>query len=254
MTHYAEWANYTGSAAIVLIIVLLVITAALVLVALRLRKPIQVRQPGATLSGFLMVFWLLSALLILVAATVYGTAAAQQGERFTGPMNVILPYTLTMGGVTFAVITVLHLRQGFWVAVGSAIIGAIAAPMIFELPFDLIVMGQTYPPNPAALFTLLYFLPLFLIELSSFALLTVSPVMRVSRWTLLFLAGMFLVFALWALFGFAYPDAPLPIALNVVSKTLAFLTSISLFTPPGTWRAALASGASGAWNANNGLT
>jgi hypothetical protein len=169
-------------------------------------------------------------------------------------MNVILPYTLTMGGVTFAVITVLRLRQGFWVAVGSAIIGAIAAPMIFELPFDLIVMGQTYPPNPAALFTLLYFLPLFLIELSSFALLTVSPVMRVSRWTLLFLAGMFLVFALWALFGFAYPDAPLPIALNVVSKTLAFLTSISLFTPPGTWRAALASGASGAWNANNGLT
>ncbi|HEY7975931.1 MAG TPA: hypothetical protein VID72_11340 [Ktedonobacterales bacterium] len=254
MTHYAEWADYTGSAAIILAIVLLVIAGALAFLALRLRKPIELRRPGASLSVFLVMCFLLSAVLFLVAAGIYGATAYQQGERFTGPTNVIFPYTATLGIVTFVVIVFLNMRSGFRVAVVSAIVGAIAGPMLFELPFDIIVMGRTYPPSPGADFTLLYFLPLFLIELSSFALLTVSPVMRVSRWTLLFLAGMFLIFAIWALAGFAYPVTPLPLVLNVVSKTLAFATSLSLFVPPGTWRAALASGASGAWNTNNGLT
>ncbi len=30
----------------------------------------------------------------------------------------------------------------------SAIIGALAEPLVFELPFDLVVMGRTYPPIP----------------------------------------------------------------------------------------------------------
>ncbi|HEX2350717.1 MAG TPA: hypothetical protein VHI51_19950 [Ktedonobacterales bacterium] len=251
MTHYAQWASYTGSASIILASVLLVITGVLVFVGLRLHKPIEFKRPGVSLSAFLALFFLLAAVLFLVAAGVYGTAVQQQGERFTGPANTIFPYTATLGLVTFALIAFMNWRYGFWVAVISAIVGAIAAPMIFELPFDLIVMGRTYPPNPGALYTLLYFLPLFLIELSSFAMLTISPVMRVTRWTLLFLAGMFLVFAIWALAGFAYPVPPLPITLNVISKTLAFLTAISLFTPPGLWRTALASGA---WDTNNGLT
>jgi hypothetical protein len=43
---------------------------------------------------------------------------------------------------------------------------------------------------------------------------------------------MFLIFAVWAVFGFAYPAVPLPIALNVISKILAFATAVSLFLPP----------------------
>ena len=43
---------------------------------------------------------------------------------------------------------------------------------------------------------------------------------------------MLAVFAVWALFGFGYPSAPLPIALNVVSKILAFVTALTLFLPP----------------------
>jgi hypothetical protein len=46
--------------------------------------------------------------------------------------------------------------------------------MIFELPYDLIVMWRLYPPVSTQL-TLLYFLPLFLVEISSFSLLTMSP-------------------------------------------------------------------------------
>jgi hypothetical protein len=55
--------------------------------------------------------------------------------------------------------------------------------------------------------------------------------MKLSRATLFQLAGMFLIFAVWALVGFAYPAAPIPVALNVISKILAFATAVSLFVP-----------------------
>ena len=63
-------------------------------------------------------------------------------------------------------------------------------------------------------------------------MLTFSPVMKLSRYTLFLLAGMFLIFAVWAMFGFAYPASLLPIALNMISKVLAFATAVSLFLPP----------------------
>jgi hypothetical protein len=110
-------------------------------------------------------------------------------------------------------------------------VGTIAAPLIFELPFDLIVMWRTYPPHHGVLFTLLFFVPLFLVEILSFVMLALSPLMRLTRVTLFLLAGMFLIFAVWAVFGFAYPAAPFPIAMNVISKLLAFATAISLFVP-----------------------
>jgi hypothetical protein len=65
-------------------------------------------------------------------------------------------------------------------------------------------------------------------------MLTFSPVMKLSRYTLFLLAGMFLIFAVWALFGFAYPAAPIPIALNMISKILAFAAAVSLFLPQET--------------------
>jgi hypothetical protein len=116
-------------------------------------------------------------------------------------------------------------------ALGNAILGTLAAPWIFELPFDLIVLGKVYTPLPATPFRGLYFLPLFLIELSTFSLLTLSPLVRVSRATLFTLAGMFFVFAIWAVFGFAYPGTPIPIALNAISKVLCFVAAITLFLP-----------------------
>ena len=107
-----------------------------------------------------------------------------------------------------------------------------AAPWIFELPFDLIVMSRIHiVPSPAALYGLLYFLPLFLIEMTTFALLTLSPAMQVSRFTFFALAAMFLVFAIWAWFGFSEPSTPLPIVFNAVSKVLAFATVVTLFLP-----------------------
>jgi hypothetical protein len=115
---------------------------------------------------------------------------------------------------------------------GSAVIGALAAPWIFELPFDLVIATRTYPipPDPAG-YRALFFLPLLAIALSTLALLTLSPMVRLCRATFWSFALMLAVFAVWALFGFGYPSAPVPIALNVVSKVLAFVTALTLFLP-----------------------
>ena len=107
--------------------------------------------------------------------------------------------------------------------------------MIFEFPFDLIVMTRTNPPVPPnpMLFRQLFFLPLFLVEFSTIALLTLLPSMRVTAYACYAVAGMFLVFAVWAAFGFAFPADPLPLALNVIAKILCFVAAIMLFA----WRA-----------------
>lgn len=231
MTQYGTWSPYVGSNSIILAVVLLMITGILIYIAIRLHHPIEVKKPGKFLGVSLVVIWLLSVTTFLVAVTTYVRVLYQQVGHFTGPVNPITPVTMLSGLVTFFVIAYLARRSGFWIALGSAIVGTIAAPMIFELPFDLIVMWRTYPPDPAIQFTLLFFLPLFLVEISSFAMLALSPVMKLSRYTLFLLAGIFLIFAVWALFGFAYPAAPMPIILNTISKILAFATAISLFVP-----------------------
>jgi hypothetical protein len=57
--------------------------------------------------------------------------------------------------------------------------------------------------------------------------------MRVTAYAFYAVAGMFVVFAAWAAFGFAFPVKPLPLALNVISKILCFIAAIMLFV----WRA-----------------
>jgi hypothetical protein len=52
--------------------------------------------------------------------------------------------------------------------------------------------------------------------------------MRVTASTSYAVAGMFVVFAVWAAFGFAFPAEPLPLALNVISKMLCFVPAIML--------------------------
>ena len=60
-------------------------------------------------------------------------------------------------------------------------------------------------------------------------MLSFSSAMKLSRYTLFSLAGMFFVFAIWALVGFGYPSTPTLIALNGTSKVLAFAASVTLF-------------------------
>jgi len=58
-----------------------------------------------------------------------------------------------------------------------------------------------------------------------------APLRKLPPSTLYLLAAMFLVFAVWAAFGFSYPLHLLPFACNAISKILSFAAAITLFVP-----------------------
>lgn len=239
MSSYTPRSPYAGSSSIILTVVLLIITGVLAYGGVRLRHPLGATRPGLAAGVCIVVAWLLSVTSFLVALTISVQALHAQIGTINGPANPITPITVISGLIAFFVILGLTVpsvtspvSQGqFNVALGSAMVETIAAPMIFELPYDLIVIGRTHPPSPWVLYTLLFFLPLFAVEILSFAMLTFSPFTKVSRITLFLLASMFLVFAVWAIYGFAYPSTPTPFALNALAKVLAFAAAVSLSIP-----------------------
>jgi hypothetical protein len=230
LAQYGTWTPYAGNAATILAVVLLILAGLLAYLGSRLRSSIEPGRPGTAVSVLLVVMWLVSLATFAVAAATYIRALFQQYGEFAPPASPIGPITLFSAVVAFITIAYLTRHNGLTVALGSAIVGSAAAPMIFELPFDLVVMFRLYPPVSAQ-YTLLYFLPLFLVELSSFSLLTLSPAMKLSNIAVFSLAAMFFVFSVWALDGFSYPSSPGPFALNAVSKVLSFATAIALFLP-----------------------
>jgi hypothetical protein len=229
----ASWVSYGGGEAILLVIVLLVVASGFAYAGKRLRAPLELTRPGVTTAGFMIAIWLLAIYTVGVATFVYGLQVKQAYPGFAAPRVRVGTFVDAL--VTFFVILYLTRRWGWKVALAGAIIGTAAAPMIFEFPFDLIVMTRTNPPIPIhpMLYRQLFFLPLFLVEFSTVSLLTLLPSMRVTANASYAVAGMFAVFAVWAAFGFAFPAEPLPLALNVISKILCFVAAIMLFV----WRA-----------------
>jgi hypothetical protein len=227
-----SWVSYGGGGAIVLAIVLLVVASGFAYAGERLRAPLRVTRPGRTVAGFLIAIWLLAIYTAGVATFVYGLQVKQAYPDFVG--RRVRVGTFVDALVTFFVILYLTRRWGWKVALASAFIGTAAAPMIFEFPFDLIVMTRTNPPIPThpMLYRQLFFLPLFLVEFSTVSLLTLLPSMRVTAYASYAVAGMFVIFAVWAAFGFAFPAKPLPLSLNIISKILCFVAVIMLFV----WR------------------
>jgi hypothetical protein len=233
MPQYGTWFSYSGSAKLILAIVLLAVAAAVAFAGAKLPLPARLPRPSRNATTPLVAAWALSIIAFLACVGIYGKQAHQ--EHLAGrPADNIFPITLIAAGLTFFIIAVTG-KPGGKTAVLSAAIAAMAAPMVFELPFDLIVMARTYPPIPPnpALYRVVFFAPLFLVEMTTLALLTWSPMVRLTRATFFAFALMLAVFAVWALAGFEYPSTPLPYALNVVSKLLAFATILTLFLPLG---------------------
>ncbi len=233
MTQYGTWVSYSGTADITLAIVLASAAAAVAYSGLRLPLPAPLPQPGRAAKVLMLGAWLTAIAAFGVCVSLYALHAERVHLGQAPPADPITPVTVICLGITWLAIVLLHNARGWRVALGSAVIGALAAPMIFEFPFDLIVMARVYPPLPPdpAAYRALFFAPLFLVELTTLALLTLSPVVRVSRVTFWCFAAMLAVFAGWSLIGFAYPSAPAPFALNVASKILAFLAALSMFLP-----------------------
>ena len=233
MAQLGNWVPYSGIGAVILAIVLLIIAGLLSLWATRLHRPLEAKIPGRAATFFMIVIWVLSIFTFLINYLVYGYQISQTHVAYTALANPISPVTYISVVVTFIIIIVITRKHGIKTALLSAFVGALAAPMIFELPFDLIIIRRTLPVIPPypAVFRGLFFFPLFLIEISTISLLILSPLMKLSRYTLFALSGMFFIFAVWALFGFKYPFTPVLIALNSISKILSFVVAITLFLP-----------------------
>ena len=170
----ASWISYGGGEAILLAIVLLVVAGGFAYAGKRLRAPLEITRPGGAVAGFMIAIWLLAIYNVLVATFVYGLQVKQAYPGFVAPR--VRVGTFVDAPVSFFVILYLTRRWGWKVALASAVIGTAAAPMIFEFPFDLIIMARTNPPIPThpMLYRQLFFLPLFLVELSTISLADVA--------------------------------------------------------------------------------
>lgn len=226
---YGAWLPYQGSSAAILVVILVAAAAAFALAGTRLRHPVAVRRPGAAVGGFLIALWLLAIATFGIAVKTYGVQLKEVHLLFKTPRAQV--GTVVWAALTFCIILFLTRKRGLKVALGSAFIGTAAAPMLFEFPFDLIVMPHIFPSVPPDpwLYRALYFLPLIMIEFTTVALLALSPAMRITRYASFALAGMFAVFAVWAAYGFSFPAEPLPRLLNAAAKLLCFVAGILLF-------------------------
>src|SRR5579862_5194121 len=229
----AHWVSYSGGEGIFLAVVLLAVAGGFAYAGRRLRTPLAVTRPGPAVAGFMIAIWVLALYTVIVATHVYGLQVRQAYPDFAAAR--VRVGTFVDAPITFFIILYLTRRWGWKIALASAVLGTAAAPMIFEFPFDLIVMTRTNPPLPdhPMLYRQLFFLPLFLAEFSTVSLLTLLPSMRVTAHAAYSAAAMLAVFAVWASLGFAFPSEPLPLALNVISKILCFVAAIMLFV----WRA-----------------
>jgi ABC-2 type transport system ATP-binding protein len=227
------WVSFGGDARIELAVGLVAVAGCAAYAGIRLRRPRQAVRPPGSVVILMFSFWVASGIAVLVGSAVYIKQFLHDYPHvnFSHVHNPITPVTLSAVAVLFIIIMT---RTGwrYPTRLGSAVVGAIAAPMIFELPFDIIVMARTQPlaPDPT-LYRAAFFVPLFLVELTTLWLLTLSPMVRLRRSTFFCFALMIGVFAVWALFGFGYPLSVLPITMNDVSKILAFVTALTLFVP-----------------------
>ncbi len=225
------WSSYGGAARVVLALVLVAVAAGVAGAGFRLRVPVRLPRPGRTARTVMLATWGAAIVAFLVCFGLYLHQLIQQHLIRSRPPQPIFPITAACMIALFFAILYAGRSLNQEARVGSALIGAIAAPMIFEFPFDLLVMARTYPavaPDPA-LYRVLFFTPLFLVEFTTLALLSLSPLVRLSRTVFFTFALMLLIFAVWALFGLGYPSAPLPFAFNAVSKVVAFIVALSLF-------------------------
>jgi hypothetical protein len=236
MTQYATWVSYGGNARIWLAIGLLAAAGAAVLAGIRLPLPVRFTRPGPTGRAAAITAWAASLAALLVCSAIFIRQVIHDiqasGVSVTAPRLTILPVTLSADAVLFVVI-ISRRSPGLRTRLASAVIGAMAAPMIFELPFDPLVIPRAHVvalPGQALYLALVY-VPLLLTEITTLLLLRLSPMVRLTRATFFSFALMLAVWAAWALSGFGYPSAPFPIALNIASKIAAFVTALTLFLP-----------------------
>lgn len=221
---------YVGSDALFLAVELLAIGALLIFLGMRLNHVIKIQRSRKVYRVIVIVSWFIClALLPIWYFFIYSLIGLQNAAGVGYLLGPVFPITFLSGIVTFVTITYLSRASGLKTALGSAFVGTAAAPMFFEFPFLLIMVDR----GPASVSVMLiFFLPLILVSISTISLLLLSPRAILSNYAFFSLGGMFIVFALWACFGFSYPSDPTSFILNGISKILSFTTAIMLFQKP----------------------
>ncbi len=144
-----SWVPYAGVGVLVLALLLAAVTAALGVVALRLRTPIPGLSASPGVVALLVAVWLVVIAAFLVNITAYGIQAEEAHFTLPSPPNRVTPVTLACAAASFVIVAVLTPAR-IRTRLGNALLCACVAPMIFELPFDMIVMTRTsaIPPAP----------------------------------------------------------------------------------------------------------
>jgi hypothetical protein len=221
------WLSYSGPARLLLAGVLVAVAAAMAGAGPRLLVPLRRPSPGRTARAVMLATWGTAIVAYLVCHSLYALRLTQHHLAY--PPQPIFP--ITVGGAIAVFLGILYAGRSLTLKarLGSACIGAIAPLMIFQFPFDLVIMTRIYPapPDPALYWVLI--VVTFVVEFTTLALLSLSPLVRLSRVAFFAFALMLLIFGIWALSGFGEPSAPLPFAFNAASKVMAFVVGLSLF-------------------------
>ena len=185
-TGFIRWAPFTGEIQIVLTVLMFIIAAVLLVVGARMKMSRRLPMPWTWLKAVIVIVWILQILVLLRIFKHIETMDPSAGV--TGP---VLPVTLASAAVTFVFVTVYLLRCGHASipgALGCGVAAAFAGPMVFELPFVLIVgPGSTTPTNPGATLTIPFFIAMF----TTMAFLAFSSKAKVTKYSIYSLAAMF---------------------------------------------------------------
>jgi hypothetical protein len=215
------WKPYTFPSTLILGLIFLAAGGGLIWLGRRIKSNIRIPHPGKGFKITMITTW---TVLMLAFLFIYFVSDGRTDRAVqNGP---IFPITLTTAILTFVYLFYISRKGGFWAATGNAIAGAAAGPMIFELLFDWIVIPQT---NASVEFLVVYFAPLFIIEVTTICLLILCRRVSITRYSLYSLGAMLIVFGLWVFKGYSYPSSPVIYFLNAVSKVLSFTTVIALF-------------------------
>ena len=140
-----SWKPYTFPQSVILAFILLIVGIGLVFLGRRLKHSIEVPHPGKRLKIAMITVWALLILFILgvIVFNRIGRTAIGTGRTGIGP---IFPITLACAVGAFIYIAYISRHDGILTALGRAFVCAAAGPMVFEFPFDMIVIPQIKAP------------------------------------------------------------------------------------------------------------
>lgn len=220
-----SWKPFSFPQSVILAFILLVVGIGLVLIGRRLKRNMEVPHPGKNVRIAMITVWAVVILFILGVVVYYRIGRTTIGTGQTG-IGPIFPITLACAVVAFIYITCISRHDGIWTALGRAFVCGAAGPMVFEFPFDMIVIPHIKAPTT---FLVAEFVPLDVAVLLTLSLLLLSKRVSITRYSLYSLGAMIIVFAAWAWFGFSYPANPISYVCNALSKVLGFVTIVFLF-------------------------